>query len=667
MEHNEIVKRMAELKNIIKEHDYFYHVLDNPRISDAAYDAFVQELLSLEKKYPANKSPDSPTEKVGGEALDAFKPVLHKVPLLSLDKAFDTKGLQDFDRRVRKILRESTSLMYVVELKIDGLAVSLTYAEGVLQQGATRGDGLVGEDITQNLRTIRSIPLILKEKVSLEVRGEVFIPRQTFLDLNKRRIEKGETPLANPRNAAAGSLRQLDPSVAASRLLDIHIYGASDFSINLNSHKKLLDYLKELGFKVDNTVKLCQNIEEVIEHCLFWQVKRFDLPYDIDGLVVKVDELDLRNILGSTARSPRWAIAYKFPAETGITKIENITVQVGRTGVITPLAHLQPLQLAGSVIKKATLHNEDYIKDKDIKIGDFCLIHKAGDIIPEIIQVLKEKRIGQEKDFMMPDICPSCGAALHRQESEAARRCINLLCPAQKVECLVHFASRSAMDIEGLGPATVEQLLNSGQVKDLADIYYLTKDGLLSMEHMAAKSAANLLAAIDKSKKQPLSRLLYGFGIRLVGVQTARVLARQYQNLAAISRASSEELSNIPEIGPKIAENVQAFFKQVNVQNIIEKLQRAGVNMKEKQSVAATTTPLAGKIFVLTGTLNKMTRQQATSLIEKAGGNVTAQVSKKTDYLLLGEKGGSKLEKAKKLGIPIITQKDFLDLYRKEM
>lgn len=665
MEHNKIVKRMTELKNIIEEHNYYYHVRDNPEIPDATYDAFVQELLSLEKKYPAYKLPDSPTEKVGGEALDAFKPVLHKVPLLSLDKAFDTKSLKDFDRRVRKILGKNTSPSYVVELKVDGLAVSLTYLEGILQQGSTRGDGLVGEDITHNLRTIRSIPLTLEEKVSIEVRGEVFIPRQDFLDLNKRRVERGEIPLANPRNAAAGSLRQLDSTVAASRPLDIHIYGASDFPINLNSHKKLLDYLKKLGFKVDNTVKLCQNIEEVIDHCLLWQEKRLDLPYDIDGLVVKVDELNLRNILGSTARSPRWAIAYKFPAETGITKIENITVQVGRTGVITPLAHLQPLQLAGSVVKKATLHNEDYIKDKDIKIGDFCSIHKAGDIIPEIIQVLKEKRTGKEKDFMMPDKCPSCATTLHRQEGEAARRCINPLCPAQKLERLVHFASRSAMDIEGLGPATVEQLLNSGQVEDLADIYYLTADGLLSMERTAEKSVANLLAAIDKSKKQPLSRLLYGFGIRLVGVQTARVLARQYHNLAAISQASPEELSNIPEIGPKIVENVQAFFKQVNVQSIIEKLQRAGVNMKEEQPVAEKESTLAGKTFVLTGTLSNMTRQEATSLIEEAGGSVAAQVSKKTDYLLLGEKGGSKLDKAKKLGIPVITQEDFLDLYHR--
>lgn len=666
MSKDKTLARMKELYKSLEEYNYHYFVLDNPKISDAKYDGLMRELISLEKEYPQLKLLGSPTERVGGQASEAFKPVYHKLPLLSLDNAFSANSLLDFDKRVLKLL-QGKKPTYVVELKIDGLAVSLQYENGIFKRGSTRGDGLVGEDITHNLKTIRSIPLTLQKRISIDVRGEVFIPRQDFLLLNKEREKQGQQLLANPRNAAAGSLRQLDPGVAASRPLDIFIYGSGNLLDNIDSHVDVLDYLQTLGFKVNKNNKLCQSIEEVIDCCNSWENIRWDLPYEIDGLVIKVNELSLRDVLGSTTKFPRWAIAFKFPAETGVTQIKDITVNVGRTGAITPLAQLAPISLSGSVIKRATLHNEDFIKDKEIKINDFVLIHKAGDVIPEVIKVLKEKRTGKEEIFTMPVRCPSCSTKITRLPEEAAYRCLNPACPDQVLEKLIHFASRGAMDIEGLGPAMAEQLISSQKIKDVADIYFLKEEDLLSLERKGEKSATNLLKAIERSKLRPFSRLLYGLGIRFVGSKTAQVIAQYFKNIYNISNATSEELLKVPEIGPKIAESVYAFFKLPETPAIISKLEKAGVNLEDNLRKNELINPfLKDKIFVVTGTLDSITRKEVTTLIEELGGSVTSQVSKKTDYLLAGEKSGSKLNKAKDLGVTIISENEFFKLINRE-
>ncbi len=700
MDKTQAQERLEELREIIKKHDYQYYVLDQPLISDGQYDAYMQELLALEARHPELQTPDSPSRRVGGEALAAFSPVTHRVPMLSLDNAFDPVSLQDFHRRVTRLLGEQ-EITYVVELKIDGLAVSLQYENGSFARGATRGDGTVGEDISHNLRTIHSIPLTLKEPVNIEVRGEVFIPRRAFAELNKKRELAGEPLLANPRNAAAGSLRQLDPRVAASRPLDAYLYGTGETPAGISTHLELLEYLKKLGFKVNPEARLFKSIEDVLDYCLSWREKRLDLPYDIDGLVIKVNELPLRSLLGTTAKSPRWAVAFKFPAEAGITEVLDIAVNVGRTGAITPLAHLKPIELAGSVVKRASLHNEDYIREKDIKIGDQVLVHKAGDVIPEVVEVMKDMRTGKEREFTMPSACPSCSVPVKKLPGEAALRCLNPACPHQVLERLTHFASRGAMDIDGLGPAVAEQLLRAGRVEDVADLYFLEEEDVLALERKAEKSAGNLMAALEKSKSRPLSRLLYGLGIRFVGAKTARLLAEHFGSLEAVAAASPEELAAVPEIGPKIAESAHAFFQQEEAGVLMEKLSRAGVNLEEtrpgrkggrggeggreageaddsglwQEGVAGQESgdgrlqgdgdlplPLAGKTFVITGTLPGISRQEATEMIEDHGGNVTSQVSSKTDFLLAGEKGGSKLDKAANLGVKIISLDDLTAL-----
>lgn len=663
MEKENVQKRLQELTEIIKKHDYHYYVLDAPLIPDGEYDAYMQELLQLENLYPEYRQPHSPSQRVGGEALNAFAPVEHRVPMLSLDNAFDEGSLKEFHRRVTRILGERL-VTYVVELKIDGLAVSLQYSNGSFERGATRGDGSVGEDISHNLRTIRGIPLRLKEPVSIEVRGEVFIPRQAFLEFNKKRELAGEPLLANPRNAAAGSLRQLDSAVAASRPLDIFVYGTGENPPGIDTHLELLGYLRQLGFKVNPEARKFSHIDEVTAYCLSWREKRENLPYEIDGLVVKVNELPLRSLLGATAKSPRWAMAFKFPAEAGVTEVLDIAVNVGRTGAITPLALLKPIRLAGSVVKRASLHNEDYIREKDIKIGDQVLVHKAGDVIPEVVEVLKDRRTGQERLFTMPTTCPSCAVPVKKLPEEAALRCLNPACPHQVLERLAHFASRGAMDIEGLGPAVAEQLLATGLVKDVADIYFLKEEDLLALERKGEKSVANLMGAIEKSKRQPLSRLLYGLGIRFVGAKTARLLAEHFGSMAAIATASREELAEVTEIGPKIAESVTLFFQQQEAVDVIHKLTLAGLTLVEKRRGEEDSgeAPLMGKTFVITGTLPDLTRPEATALIEAKGGTVTSQVSTKTDYLLAGEKGGSKLTKAQDLGVAVITLEELQDL-----
>ena len=652
-------KRAEELRREIAYHDYRYYVLDAPEISDERYDRLMRELQELERKYPELVSPDSPTQRVGGKPREGFVAVRHRTPMLSLANAFGEGELRDFDRRVRSTL-PGEEIEYVVELKIDGVAVSLWYENGAFIRGATRGDGETGEDVTPNLRTIPSVPLSLQKPVPvLEVRGEVYMTKEAFLRLNEAREEAGEPPFANPRNAAAGSLRQLDPAVTAARKLNIFVYGAGYLEgAALNGHAESLTWLRDLGFPVNRYFQVFPGIEGVVDYCREWQEKRFELPYAIDGLVIKVNSLAQQARLGATMKSPRWAVAYKFPAEEARTVVKDIFLRVGRTGVLTPTALLAPVQLAGTTVTKATLHNEDMIREKDVRIGDTVVVHKAGDVIPEVVSVVKEARTGEEKIFVWPERCPECGSRVVRPAGEAAVRCLNAACPARLREGLIHFASRAAMDIMGLGPAIIGQLLDRGLVRDPADLYGLRFEDLVNLERMGPKSSENLLAAIAKSKENPLHRLLYALGIRHVGERAAKILAGRFGTLERLMRAGYEELVEIPEIGPKMAESVVSFFAEEKNREIIKKLAAFGVNMREGEG-AAQQKPLAGKTFVLTGALQRYTRQQAQDLIESLGGRVSSSVSKKTDYVVVGEDPGSKYEKAVALGVKILREEEF--------
>ncbi|MBE3587662.1 MAG: NAD-dependent DNA ligase LigA [Thermoanaerobacteraceae bacterium] len=653
-------RRVIELRREIEHHNYRYYVLDDPEISDARYDALMRELLQLEKEYPELVTPDSPTRRVGGQPREGFVTVRHRVPMLSLANAFDEGELRDFDRRVRAALPGET-VEYVVELKIDGLAVSLRYENGLFVTGATRGDGETGEDITANLITVRAVPLRLQREVPvLEVRGEAYMSKEAFLRLNEAREEAGEPLFANPRNAAAGSLRQLDPSVTASRQLSIFLYGTGETEgISFQTHFQTLSVLRELGFPVNRHHRLLANIDDVVEYCRRWQQERFDLPYAIDGLVIKVNSLEQQARLGATMKSPRWAIAYKFPAEQARTRVVDIILRVGRTGVLTPTAILEPVRLAGTTVSRATLHNEDIIRERDIRVGDRVLVQKAGDIIPEVVASLPEERTGEEKPFVMPARCPECGAAVVRPPGEAAARCTNMACPARLREGLIHFASRNAMDITGLGPAVIGQLLRAGLVSDPADLYTLRHDDLARLERLGDKSARNLLEALEKSKANPLHRLIFALGIRHVGERAARLLAEHFGTMDGLSRATYDELVTIPEIGPRIAESVVTFFAQDENRRVLEKLAAAGVNMGREETAPEGEKPLAGKVFVLTGTLEHYTRQQAQEIIQRLGGRVSSSVSKKTDYVVVGEDPGSKYDKALALGVPILREEDF--------
>ncbi len=657
-------ERAQTLRREIADHDYRYYVLDSPLITDAQYDQLLRELLAIEKQYPELVTPDSPTQRVGGKPREGFVTVAHRTPMLSLANAFGEEELRDFDRRVRAAL-PGEKVEYVVELKIDGLAVSLWYENGLFIRGATRGDGETGEDITPNLKTIPAIPLRLRETVpALEVRGEVYMTKEAFLKLNEAREEAGEPPFANPRNAAAGSLRQLDPAVTAARKLNIFVYGLGFWEgKDLSEHAASLQWLGELGLPVNRHFRVFGDMAEVIAYCTRWQQERFDLPYSTDGMVIKVNSLDQQARLGATMKSPRWAIAYKFPAEEAKTMVKDIILRVGRTGVLTPTAVLEPVRLAGTTVTKATLHNEDMIKEKDVRIGDTVLVHKAGDIIPEVISVVKEARTGREKVFVWPERCPECGSRVIRPAGEAAVRCPNVACPARLREGLIHFVSRAAMDIMGLGPAILGQLLDKGLVRDPADLYQLRYEDLVNLERMGPKSSQNLLDAIAASKTNPLHRLLFALGIRHVGERAAKILAERFGSMERLSRASFEELVAIPEIGPKIAESVADFFATEKNRDLIQKLAAAGVNMQEEKAPAQAK-PLAGKLFVLTGTLSRYTRQQAQELIEGLGGRVTSSVSKKTDYVVVGEDPGSKYEKAVALGVPVLREKDFIELIK---
>lgn len=661
-------KRAVELHNLLNQYGYEYYVLDKPSVPDAEYDKLLHELIDLETQFPNLKTPDSPTQRVGGEILDMFNKVEHQSQMLSLGNAFNDQDLRDFDRRVRQAVGDDVS--YVCELKIDGLAVSLRYENGVFTLGATRGDGTIGEDITSNLRTIRSIPLRLNEPVTLEVRGEAFMPKRSFEALNKVKAEKGEEPFANPRNAAAGSLRQLDPKIAASRNLDVFLYSIAELGeIGVTSHSSGLDYLETLGFKTNPERRKAANIEEVIEFIGGWVDQRPNLPYEIDGIVIKVDSLEQQRQLGTTAKSPRWAIAYKFPAEEVITTLKDIELNVGRTGVITPTAILEPVQVAGTTVQRASLHNEDLIREKDIKIGDQVVVKKAGDIIPEVVNVLADRRTGDEVEFKMPTHCPDCESELVRIEGEVALRCINPKCPAQIREGLIHFVSRTAMNIDGLGEKVISQLFAEKLIEDVADLYKLTKEQLLGLERMGEKSANNLLNAIEASKANSLEKLIFGLGIRLVGAKAAKTLAQEFGTMDVLMEAALEDLVAINEIGDKMADSVVTFFDSEEVQELVSELKVAGLNMEYKgpRPVAAeeSNSFFAGKTVVLTGKLEQMGRNEAKEKIEALGGNVAGSVSKKTHLVVAGADAGSKLAKAESLGIEVWDEERLLEELKK--
>jgi DNA ligase (NAD+) len=662
MDKKQAEKKIEKLRDEIRHHDHLYYVLDKPEIPDQAYDTLFKELEALEREYPDLVTSDSPTQRVGGEPLKAFKTVTHETPLLSIDNVNSEEELLDFDRRIRESLGKD-KIEYVAELKIDGLAVSLIYKKGQFIQGSTRGDGVHGEDITQNLRTIKAIPLSIKGNEDIEVRGEVYLPYDEFVKFNEARKDKDEAIFANPRNAAAGSIRQLDPKVTAGRPLNIFVY----YGIvpKLKKHYEILEHLKSLGFKVNPNIRVCEGIGEVWKYIQTWEKRRADLPYEIDGIVIKVNDLADQENLGYTARAPRWEIAFKYPPLQAESVIEEISVQVGRTGAITPVAHLKPVHLAGVVVKRATLHNEDEIRRKEIKIKDHVKVQRAGEVIPEVVEVIKSKRTGREKEFVMPKTCPVCGAKIFKSEGEAIARCTNISCPAQVMGRIIHFTTREAMDMEHVGPALVNQLIEKGYVKDAADLYSLTKEDIKKLERMADKSAQNVIDSIKASLDRPFDRLLYSLGIRMVGKRTAQLIADHYSDIDELAKASVEELSEIHEVGPKVAEGIVNFFREKENRQFIEKLKKAGVRIKGQGSSSKGPKPLKGKTFVFTGGMTHYTRPDAEELARQLGGNASGSVSKRTDYVVAGTDPGSKYEKAKKLGVEILTEDEFVKLMKK--
>ncbi|TGB01059.1 NAD-dependent DNA ligase LigA [Halobacillus salinus] len=656
-------ERIQALREELNRYNYEYHTLDEPSVSDYEYDTKLRELIELEEENPELQAPDSPSQRVGGAPLEGFEKVQHDIPMLSLGNAFNEDELRDFDRRVRGGVEEDVS--YVCELKIDGLAVSLKYEDGLFVRGATRGDGTTGEDITTNLRTIRSIPLRLSEPETIEVRGEAFMPKRSFVALNEAREEKEEEPFANPRNAAAGSLRQLDPKIAAKRNLDIFLYGVGLWENDpTDAHSERLEKIKELGLRTNPEWKRCKDIEEVIEYVNGWVERRPDLDYEIDGIVIKVDSLDQQETLGFTAKSPRWATAYKFPAEEVVTKLNDIELSVGRTGVVTPTAILEPVKVAGTTVGRASLHNEDLIRERDIRIGDTVVIKKAGDIIPEVVRVLEEERSGEEEPYHMPETCPECESKLVRLEEEVALRCINPNCPAQLREGLIHFVSRNAMDIEGLGEKVIAQLFQEELIHNIADLYKLEREELLQLDRMGEKSVQNLLYAIEASKENSLERLLFGLGVRYVGTKAASTLAQHFEQIDDLVEADAETLESIPEIGEKMADSIARYFDKPQVVELIAELKELGLNMTykgAKPSEGPADSPFKDKTIVLTGKMENFTRGDAKKIVQDLGGNVTGSVSKKTDLLIAGEDAGSKYKKAQDLGIEIWDEAQFAD------
>ena len=660
----DIYNKINELRELIEHHSILYYVQDSPEISDADFDMLMKELIALEEKYPEYITEDSPTQRIGGEALSKFDQVRHSVQMMSLSNAFSKQDLLDFDSRVRQMIPKPE---YVLEFKIDGLSVALTYEKGKFKVGATRGDGVVGEDVTKNLKTIKSIPMKLKEEVSLVVRGEVYIPKEKFKELNLQQEENGLALFANPRNAAAGSLRQLDSNITAKRPLDIFIFNLQEIvDKDIYTHSEALEYLKALGLKVSPMRNVYSSMEAVWDEISVWHDKRHELDFEIDGIVIKVNDLAQRAMLGETAKAPRWAIAYKFPAERQLTQIEDIIVQVGRTGTITPTAILTPVRIAGSTVSRATLHNEDFIKAKDIKIKDWAYIQKAGDIIPEVYEVDKSKRTGLECEFKMPETCPECHTPTVRVEGEAALKCPNITCPAQIKRGIIHFVSKSAMDIDKLGEAIVIQLYEAGLIRDMADIYYLNPDEVLALPRMGLKSVSNLMKSIEESKTAGLDRLLIGLGIRYIGTKAAKTLAAAYSDIEQIKLASIEDLLQIDEIGEKMAQSIFQFFKVEENLNLIERLKLAGVSMSVDKKDSQQKPIFEGMKFVLTGTLETLKRDEAAVLIEERLGKTSSSVSKNTTAVIAGEEAGSKLDKAVALGVAVINEEVFKKLLELE-
>jgi DNA ligase (NAD+) len=663
---NEVREHLEAMRATIRELDYHYHVLDQPLVSDVEYDRLFRELVALEASNPQLVTPDSPTQRVGGVIIDGFQKVSHATPMLSLGNAFSAQDLMDFDRRVKELSGNVPN--YVCELKIDGLATSLVYEDGLFVRGATRGDGVTGEDITEGLKTVRAIPLRLREPLTIEVRGESYMSHQAFLRLNQERQAAGELLFANPRNAAAGSLRQLDSTLVAKRQLSFFAYTLVTPEGVASSQKQALVRMAEMGFAVNAHWRQCGSIVDVVEYIRFAQAMRSTLGYDIDGAVVKVDDFALQKALGTTAKSPRFAIAYKFAAEQATSRLLAIELNVGRTGVVTPTAVIEPVPLAGTTVSRATLHNEDFIREKDIRIGDLVVVQKAGDIIPEITRVVESSRTGNEEQFTMPITCPACGSTLIRAQGEAALRCLNESCPAKTVERLIHFVSRKAMNVEGLGEALVEALFQAGLVQQVSDYYHLTKVQLLGVERMGERSATNVLAALNKSKQQPLERLLFGLGIRHVGEKAAQMLAKHFQNLDQLMHATLAQLLEVSDVGPKVAESITHFFADSANRQLIDELHKLGLRFDTDLSVIhVTDLPFSGKNVVITGTLTTMSRAEAQDRVVQQGGKVSSSVSKKTDYVIAGESAGSKLEKAEQIlretpgiALQIINEAEFL-------
>ncbi|KGJ27207.1 NAD-dependent DNA ligase LigA [Staphylococcus haemolyticus] len=656
-----IQSRVNELHDLLNQYGYEYYVQDNPSVPDSEYDKLLRELIDIEEAHPEFKSPDSPTVRVGGEVQSSFEKVNHDTPMLSLGNAFNEQELRRFDQRIRE---QVGSVEYMCELKIDGLAVSLKYVEGRFVQGLTRGDGTTGEDITENLRTIHAIPLKINEPLSFEVRGEAYMPRSSFIRLNEEKEKNEEQPFANPRNAAAGSLRQLDPKLAAKRKLSVFLYSVNDFTdFDATTQSGALDELDRLGFKTNHERMRVGDIEGVLEYIEKWTKQREQLSYDIDGIVIKVNDIEQQDEMGYTQKSPRWAIAYKFPAEEVVTTLQDIELSIGRTGVVTPTAILDPVRVAGTTVSRASLHNEDLIHERDIRIGDSVVVKKAGDIIPEVVKSITERRPEGTLPYSMPTHCPSCDHELVRIEGEVALRCINPKCQAQLVEGLIHFVSRQAMNIDGLGTKIIQQLYHHNVIKDVADIFYLTEDDLLPLERMGSKKVENLLKAIEDAKANSLEHLLFGLGIRHLGVKASQVLAEKYETMDRLLEVTEEELISIHDIGDKLAQSVVTYLENEDIKALIEKLKYKNVNMVYngiKTSDIEGHPDFKDKTIVLTGKLQQLTRKEATAWLELQGAKVTSSVTKKTDLVIAGEDAGSKLTKAEKFGTEIWTEEQFV-------
>lgn len=660
----QIQEKIEDLRRQIHYHDRKYYIEAQPEITDYEYDQLIRELQRLEKTYPQFITPDSPTQRVGGEPLEEFATIEHRVPMLSIDNVYSDEELREFTARLNRLLG-GKEVNYVTELKIDGVAVTLWYEKGVFKWGATRGDGYRGDDITANLRTIRNIPLRLEAVTehipALEVRGEVYLENKDFQALNAEREESGEPQFANPRNAAAGSLKLLDPRLTAKRRLKFIAHSIGYYEgITLKSQMESLNFFRELGLPVSPHNRLCKDLEDVHHYCEEWRTKRMELPYEVDGIVIKVNSFEQWKVLGATSKAPRWVVAYKYPPEQAITRLKKVVLQVGKTGVITPVAHLEPVHLAGTTVSRATLHNFDEMYRKDIRVGDYVAVQKAGEIIPQVVKVVKEKRTGKEHVFKPPKTCPECGGEVTRDEGEVYLRCHNPLCPAQAKRRIRYFASRDAMDIEGFGPAIIDQLVDKGLLKDYADIYYLKFEDLVGLERMAEKSSQNLINAIERSKARDLDRLICALGIQHVGVHSAEVLAEHFGSLDELARTSPETLEKIPEVGPIMARSIARFFSDPRTKSIIKKLKDAGVNTKRlKARPQVKESKIAGKTIVVTGTLKKYSRKEIEELIKALGGRPSSSVSRKTDFVLAGESPGSKLDNARRLGVKVLNEAEF--------